>query len=67
LPNGIGDGITYEKGDTSAYLVLFAPGKSRIAVIGDFNNWAETQDGQMNKTPDGNRFLDKAQRACSWQ
>ena len=56
LPNGIADGITYEKGDTSAYLVLFAPGKSRIAVIGDFNNWTETQEGQMNKTPDGNRF-----------
>ena len=56
IPAGIADGITYEKGDTSAYLVLFAPGKSRIAVIGDFNNWTETQDGQMNRTPDGNRF-----------
>ncbi len=56
IPTGIADGITYEKGDTTAYLVLFAPGKSRIAVIGDFNNWTETQDGQMNKTPDGNRF-----------
>lgn len=56
VPNGIGDGITYEKGDTSAYLVLYAPGKTRIAVIGDFNNWTETASGQMTKTPDGNRF-----------
>ncbi|MEY4660993.1 MAG: hypothetical protein RLZZ42_945 [Bacteroidota bacterium] len=56
VPEGIGDGITYEPGDTSAYLVLFAPGKSRIAVIGDFNNWTETQANQMNKTPDGSRF-----------
>lgn len=56
LPEGIGDGITYLPGDTAAYLVLFAPGKSRVAVLGDFNNWTETQEGQMNKTPDGNRF-----------
>ena len=56
LPEGIGDGITYLPGDTAAYLVLYAPGKSRVAVLGDFNNWTETQEGQMNKTPDGNRF-----------
>ncbi len=56
LPEGIGDGITYLPGDTAAYLVLFAPGKTRVAVIGDFNNWSETQQEQMNKTPDGNRF-----------
>jgi hypothetical protein len=56
LPDGIGDGITYLPGDTAAYLVLYAPGKSRVAVLGDFNNWTETQEGQMNKTPDGNRF-----------
>ena len=56
LPDGIGDGITYLPGDTAAYLVLYAPGKSRVAILGDFNNWTETQEGQMNKTPDGNRF-----------
>jgi hypothetical protein len=56
VPNGISDGVTYLPGDTAAYLVLFAPGKSRVAVLGDFNNWTETQDAQMNKTPDGNRF-----------
>ena len=56
LPDGITDGITYLPGDTAAYLVLFAPGKTRVAVLGDFNNWTETQEGQMNKTPDGNRF-----------
>ncbi|MEN9950947.1 MAG: hypothetical protein RLY85_1699 [Bacteroidota bacterium] len=56
LPEGIADGITYLPGDTAAYLVLFAPGKSRIAVLGDFNGWTETQTFQMNKTPDGTRF-----------
>ncbi|WP_165958136.1 alpha-amylase family glycosyl hydrolase [Segetibacter sp. 3557_3] len=56
LPAGVKDGINYEPGDTSATIVLFAPGKSRIAVLGDFNNWTETLQEQMNKTPDGNRF-----------
>lgn len=56
LPNGIGDGVTYLPGDTAAYLVLYAPGKTRVAILGDFNNWTETQEGQMNKTPEGDRF-----------
>lgn len=56
LPQGIGDGVTYLPGDTAAYLVLFAPGKTRVSIIGDFNNWTETQEGQMNKTPDGERY-----------
>ena len=56
LPAGVKDGINYEPGDTSVTLVLFAPGKTNLYVLGDFNNW--TQDGryQMAKTPDGNRF-----------
>jgi glycosidase len=56
LPPGTKDGINYVAGDTAAYLVLFAPGKSRIAVLGDFNDWTENQAGQMNKTPEGDRF-----------
>lgn len=56
LPSGNKDGINYESGDTSATLVLFAPGKTRVALFGDFNNWTETIANQMNRTPDGNRF-----------
>ncbi|MFN5055382.1 MAG: alpha-amylase family glycosyl hydrolase [Bacteroidota bacterium] len=56
LPTGIREGVTYEAGDTSAYLVIHAPGKNRIALIGDFNNWTENEAAQMNKTPDGNNF-----------
>jgi 1,4-alpha-glucan branching enzyme len=56
LPIGSVDGINYEQGDTSVVLVLYAPGKSGISVVGDFNNWTETTEEQMNKTPDGNRF-----------
>jgi glycosidase len=56
LPVGLKDGINYESGVNSATLVLFAPGKTKVAVLGDFNNWTETLASQMNRTPDGNRF-----------
>lgn len=55
LPAGVKPGINYNS-NTSATLVLYAPGKGRVAVIGDFpgNNWTEQSEFQMNKTPDGN-------------
>lgn len=56
LPAGTRDGINYETGNTSAVLVLYAPGKNRVSVIGDFagSNWTEQSQYLMNKTPDGN-------------
>jgi 1,4-alpha-glucan branching enzyme len=54
-PAGTRDGINYEPGDTSVILVLYAPNKARVSVIGDFNNWLENTQYQMNKTPDGLR------------
>ena len=56
LPAGIKDGINYETGNTSVVLVLNAPGKNRVSVIGSFagSNWAEQTAFQMNKTPDNN-------------
>src|SRR6266487_4067073 len=56
LPSGVVDGINYEPGDTSVTLVLYAPGKSNIYVLGDFNNWVQSTNYLMNVTPDGNRF-----------
>lgn len=56
LPAGVRDGINYQGGDTSVVLVLYAPGKGRVSVIGDFNNYVETSAYQMNVTPDGKRF-----------
>lgn len=51
LPAGSAKGIRYPDQHT-ARLVLWAPGKSFVFVIGDFNNW--TLDGryQMNKDND---------------
>jgi 1,4-alpha-glucan branching enzyme len=56
LPAGVRDGINYNTNNTEVTLVLYAPGKSRISVIGEFtgNNWTEQTLYQMNKTPDGN-------------
>ncbi|MDE3144101.1 MAG: T9SS type A sorting domain-containing protein [Bacteroidota bacterium] len=56
LPSGTVDGINYEAGDTSAVLVLYAPHKSQIIVVGDFNNWTQSSAYQMNETPDSLRY-----------
>jgi len=56
LPAGVSDGINYFPGDTSATLVLFAPYKTSIVVVGDFNNWTSSSKYLMNITPDKQRF-----------
>jgi glycosidase len=56
LPAGVRDGINYEPGDTSVTLVLFAPGKQGVFLLGDFNNWTQQAAYQMARTPDGNRY-----------
>jgi len=56
LPAGVRDGINYLPGNTSVVFVLYAPGKTRVSLIGEFpgSNWAEQSAYVMNKTPDGN-------------
>ncbi|HZI54046.1 MAG TPA: alpha-amylase family glycosyl hydrolase, partial [Chitinophagaceae bacterium] len=56
LPAGVRDGINYAANNTEVTLVLYAPGKNRVAVIGEFpgNNWSEQSQYLMNKTPDSN-------------
>ncbi len=56
LPAGVTDGINYGTNNTSATLVLYAPGKSQVNVLGDFNGWIQTTANQMKRTPDGTRF-----------
>jgi 1,4-alpha-glucan branching enzyme len=55
LPAGVKDGINYQS-NTSVTLVLRAPGKALVTVIGDFNDWTQTTGSVMNKTPDGKFF-----------
>ncbi len=56
IPSGAKEGINYPAGDTSAILVLYAPLKHKIVVVGDFNNWTQQTAYQMNETPDSNYF-----------
>jgi glycosidase len=54
LPAGAREGINYLAGDTSVLLVLNAPLKHKIVVVGDFSNWTQQSAYQMNETPDSN-------------
>lgn len=56
LPPGVQDGINYHTNNTSVTLVLRAPGKGVVSVIGDFNNWVQNASSVMTKTPDGKFF-----------
>jgi len=56
LPAGMQDGANYSNDQTSVTLVLYAPNKTSVAVVGDFNNWTQTLQHQMKRTPDGLRY-----------
>jgi hypothetical protein len=53
LPDTLVDGINYVN-DQMVQMVLYAPGKEHVFVIGDFNNWTPGSEYRMNK--DGDRF-----------
>ncbi|MEO5599555.1 MAG: alpha-amylase family glycosyl hydrolase, partial [Cyclobacteriaceae bacterium] len=54
-PPGIIDGINYYSNDASkSTLSLWAPGKSSVYVLGDFNGWTIDPDFQMKQ--DGEHF-----------
>lgn len=55
LPAGLKDGINY-LADTKVALVLFAPKKDFVYLIGDFNQWKSDAKYLMKRTPDGNRY-----------
>jgi 1,4-alpha-glucan branching enzyme len=57
LPAGMRSGINYHSGDPSkATLVLLAPRKEFVYVVGDFTNWEVNNAYQMKQTPDGEYF-----------
>ncbi len=55
LPTGVKDGINYIS-DTKVTLVLFAPKKDFVYLIGDFNNFQINPQYLMKRTADGNRY-----------
>lgn len=55
LPAGVQDGITY-RSDRSATLVLYAPLKQFVYVLGEFNDFEPRPEYLMRRTPDGQRY-----------
>ncbi len=56
LPSGVQEGINYDPNNTTVTLVLFAPLKTSVVVIGDFTGWTPQCAYQMKRTPDGNYY-----------
>jgi 1,4-alpha-glucan branching enzyme len=57
LPSGMKDGINFNPlENTKATLVLFAPNKEFIHVIGDFNSWNASDAYLMKKDSSKDRF-----------
>lgn len=50
-PAGVKDGINYNS-NTSVTLVMRAPNKTRVNVIGDFSDWSQMNEYQMKKDGD---------------
>ncbi len=48
MPTGLRQGVNYIS-DTEAILVLFAPYKQSVYLLGDFNNWAPNESFKMNR------------------
>ncbi|MFT4061446.1 MAG: alpha-amylase family glycosyl hydrolase [Edaphocola sp.] len=55
LPAGVHDGVNYVDANTVT-LVLVAPGKNYVCVVGEFNNWVADTNYFLNKSPDGSRW-----------
>lgn len=53
IPDGVKNGINYT-GNETVQLVLHAPGKNHVFVVGDFNNWTPRSDARMSL--DGDRW-----------
>jgi len=57
LPTGLKDGLNLNTSDnTKATLVLYAPGKEFIHVIGNFNSWQIDNNYLLKKDSSKNRF-----------
>jgi len=55
LPAGAKDGVAFINSGKSAIVTLYAPGKTSVSLIGEFNNWSTTAS-LMKKTSDGNTW-----------
>lgn len=56
LPSTAKDGVAFINGGTSVIVTLFAPFKTSVHLIGDFNDWQTLPNYQMKLAPDGNTW-----------
>lgn len=56
VPAGLRQGINYGNDLTKASLVLLAPQKEFVFVVGDFTNWAISSEYQMKRSADGKTY-----------
>lgn len=56
LPEGATPGINYLEDETKVLLVLEAPRKEFVYVVGDHSGWAIQEASKMKKTSDGELF-----------
>ncbi len=56
LPAGAKDGVAFINGGTSAIVTLYAPSKTTVTLIGDFNDWQGGTNYQMKLAPDNNTW-----------
>jgi len=57
VPAGLKDGINFDSSDDSKVtLVLFAPGKEFVYLLGSFNNWEKESNYLLKKDSAKNRF-----------
>lgn len=57
VPSGAGDGVTFINGGKSAIFNLYAPNKTSVTLIGDFNDWSTTDTKYaMTNSTDGTRW-----------
>lgn len=56
LPVGAKDGVAFINGGTSAIVTLYAPSKTSVYLIGDFNDWQVSPTYQMKLAPDNNTW-----------
>jgi len=56
VPAGYGDGVTFLNGGKSAIFNLYAPNKTSVTLLGDFNNWTVSSTNSMTNSTDGTRW-----------
>ncbi|MBE0678767.1 MAG: T9SS type A sorting domain-containing protein [Bacteroidales bacterium] len=55
VPAGLKPGVNVT-GDNTTALLLYAPYKDNVFVLGDFNDWVYSPEGFMKRSPDGNWY-----------